>query len=35
MGSTVVLVAPPGGHRPIPGLAPEQPVRMGAEIGRI
>jgi phosphatidylserine decarboxylase len=35
MGSTVVLIAPPGGPKPVADLAHEQPVRMGAEIGRV
>ena len=33
MGSTVVLVAPRGVARPIPGLASGSPVRLGAPIG--
>ena len=34
MGSTVVLVAPPGGPRPVEGLAVGDAVRMGTPIGR-
>lgn len=33
MGSTVVLLAPRGTVRPRPGLAPGDPVRLGAPIG--
>jgi phosphatidylserine decarboxylase len=34
MGSTAIVLLPPGG-RFDPGLLPEQPVRMGAAVGRI
>jgi len=34
MGSTVVLLAPPGYAHPLPALAPGQPIRLGAPIGR-
>lgn len=33
MGSTIVLLAPPGGPRPLASLAPGDPVRMGQAIG--
>jgi phosphatidylserine decarboxylase len=34
LGSTVILVTPPTGPRPLAGLGPESPVHMGAAIGR-
>ena len=34
MGSTVVLIAPPGGPTPVAGLAPGRRLRMGEPIGR-
>jgi phosphatidylserine decarboxylase len=33
MGSTVVLIAPPGGYSPLPALAPGAALRMGQPIG--
>lgn len=33
MGSTIVLIAPPGGPEPLPGLSPGDPVRMGMPLG--
>ncbi len=33
MGSTVVLIAPPGGHRPSAGLRPGARLRLGQPIG--
>lgn len=35
MGSTIVLVLPPGSFCPRAGLGPEDPVRMGEPIGRL
>ena len=34
MGSTVVLIAPPGGPRPVEGLGLGDAIRMGSPIGR-
>ncbi len=34
MGSTIVMVWPPGGPRPAADLSQHQPLRMGQEIGR-
>jgi len=34
MGSTIVLIAPPGGPQPLAGLGIGDPVRMGMPIGQ-
>ena len=34
MGSTIVLIAPPGGPQPLPGLGLGDPVRMGMPLGQ-